>query len=201
MKVETSDTFFKSLKRLSWHNSGIYRVWETVRYGFPRFFKNVWKFRKSLWEYRWYDYSYSLNFLKDSLKIMSPKFEFDGNEVEINRMKKVAKMKRAIELLERIRGEISYIEMAEKELGTLRMNPIEFKESEDRPGSYELIDNDTPEEKEHNKKIFDRANEIEEEEWKELWEIFKGQDISEFKSGDKEWDEWYDGSGMKHWWD
>jgi hypothetical protein len=131
---------------------------------------------------------------------MSDRFEHVGIEVKITRMKKVAKMKRAVEILNKL-NEACYIEMAEKEIGDLYMNPIEFEPCEDRPGSYRLIDNDTPEEKAHNRKVYERAREIEDNEWKELWQIFKGQDLSKFNPDKKDWDDWYDGSGMKNWWD
>jgi hypothetical protein len=200
MQIGFSDKFSKSLKKLKWQSRWPYRVWETLRYDIPQFFRNIWAFRKSLWEFRWYSYGYPLNFIRESLEVMSDKFEHKGNEVTVTRMKKVAKMKRAAELLSRL-NEYSYIEMAEKEIGDLYMNPVEFEECEDRPGSYRLIDNDTPEEKEHNRKVYEKAREIEEQEWRELWRIFKGQDQAKFIPGKKEWEDWYDGSGMKHWWD
>jgi hypothetical protein len=200
MEIEADGRFIKSLKRLRLNFNWAYRIWETVRYDIPRFFKNIWMFRRSLWEFRWYSYGYPLNFMRESLEVMADKFEHRGNEVRIPRMKKVAKMKRAIEILERL-DEYSYIEMAEKEVGDLYMNPIEFEPCEDRPGSYRLVDNDTPEEKEHNGKVYARAREIEEQEWRELWKIFKGQDSSKFDPKKKDWEDWYDGSGMKHWWD
>jgi hypothetical protein len=42
--------------------------------------------------------------------------------------------------------------------------------------------------------------EIEEEEWIELWDIMKGQDSSVYFKGGK-WDDIFDGSGMRGWWD
>ena len=71
---------------------------------------------------------------------------------------------------------------------------------------------DTDEERAHNKMVFMRAREIEDSEWKELWLIVHGQDIKEFrkiydskteeeKREDSVWDDWFDGSGMKSWWD
>jgi glycerol-3-phosphate dehydrogenase len=43
------------------------------------------------------------------------------------------------------------------------------------------------------KKVFKKARIIEEMEWKELWEIFKG---TKFKN----WEN-YDGTDMRNWWD
>jgi hypothetical protein len=96
---------------------------------------------------------------------------------------------------------VHHIEMAEKELGKLHIKPFEFVESLTYPGSFELVDNDTEEEREHNKKVYARVHELEEQEWAELWEIFKGQDIAEYNPLNEEWDDWFDGTGMRSWWD
>jgi hypothetical protein len=96
---------------------------------------------------------------------------------------------------------IQHIEIAEKELGELFIEPFEFKPSESHPGSYELVERNTPEEKEHNSKVYARANEIEEQEWNELWDIFKGQENTKYSPYIQDWDDWFDGSNMKTWWD
>ena len=95
----------------------------------------------------------------------------------------------------------NFIEQAESELGELIMNPIEWKPSETHTDCYELVDNDTAEERVHNKAIFERARELEEEQWNELHIILKGQDISKYKPKKQDWNDWFDGSGMKSWWD
>jgi hypothetical protein len=71
---------------------------------------------------------------------------------------------------------------------------------------------DTDEERIHNKKVFERAREIEDSEWNELWSIIQGQNVKEYseiynsktdeekKEGDV-WNNWFDGSGIKGWWD
>jgi hypothetical protein len=165
-----------------------------------QFIKNIWAFRKALWNFRWWDYHFTLDMMKTSLEIMSDTLETKGIEVDGPRMKKVDKMRRAIQIIDNTRN-IEHIEMAEKELGKLHIKPIEFKDSVSNPGSYELVDNDTPEEKEHNKKVYDRAREIEDEEWKELWKIFEGQDTTKYKPKKQNWDDWFDGTGMRGWWD
>ena len=162
--------------------------------------KNFWTFRKVIWNFRWWDYSFTMDMLKVCLKEMSDNLETKGHEVDVPRLKKVAKMRRAIEIINNLRG-IEHIEMAEKELGELFNQPFEFKPSESRPDSFELVDNLTPEEKEHNNKIYTRVHDIEQEEWEELWEIFKGQDNSKYIPYIEEWDDWFDGTGMRSWWD
>jgi hypothetical protein len=161
--------------------------------------KNFWTFRKVIWNFRWWDYSFTLDVLKVCLKEMADNLETKGIEVDESRLKKVVKMRRAIEIMNNMRG-VEYIEMAEKELGDLHIRPIQFKDSESHIGSYELIDNLTPEEKEHNGKVYDRARQIEEQEWAELWYIFKGQENTKYDIK-QEWNEWFDGTGARGWWD
>lgn len=210
MKIGFGDSFFDSLERINTHNSWWYKTYETIRYGIPRFFKNVWRFRNELYEFYPWDYSYNLSIFRRSLELTADNIEKSGWEVEESRMKKVAKMREAIEILKRVRSN-SYTEMAEKELGDLIMHDWEFEEVEDRPGSVRLVDKDTPEEKEHNRRVFERSHEIEEAEWKNLWRIIEGQDHSKFsrmyqKIKEKEdasdaYEKWFDGSGIRGWWD
>jgi len=168
------------------------KVWEFVRRGLPNFFKNIWRFRKELYNHQWWDYHFTLEMLYRSLSIMVVKLEKDGIEEDDSRMKKVGKIYRALELIKH-KLDNDYVNRAEKELGELYSNPWEFEPTDD--GNYRLIDNDTKDEKEHIAKVFKRAKEIEEVEWKELWEIFKGTKFSK-KFG------WaYDGSDMRGWWD
>lgn len=167
---------------------------------FIKSLKNFWTFRKVIWNFRWWDYTFTLDMMKVCLKEMSDNLETKGLEVDEPRLKKVAKMRRAIEIINNMKG-VHYIEVAEKELGELFIEPFEFKPSESHPKSFELVDNKTLEQKEHNKKVYDRASEIEEKEWEELWVIFKGQDNSKYDCEKQEWNEWFDGTGARGWWD
>jgi hypothetical protein len=210
MKVLFADSFGKSLKRLAWHQHPIYKVYELFRYKIPMFFENLWFFRKSLWEFRSWDYSFNLQMLGRSLEKTVNTIEYHGHEVDDSRMKKVQKMKRVIELLGHLRSD-SYIEMAEKEFGKIKDIDWDFEEVKDNPDYFQLIESN-PEETEHNRKVYNRADEIEKEEWKEIWKILEGQDHSEYvkllestSEEDKRktdlWNKWFDGSGAKHWWD
>jgi len=207
MKVEFADSFSKSIKRLIRHNTWWYKTYSLFRYDLPRFFKNIWKFRKGLWNHYWFDHHGTLRFLEIGLTDMADRIERDGLEVDSSRLKKVAKMRRAVELIKNY-NEDNYIEMAEKELGEIVLHEWEFEDVEGKPGYSRLVDNDTEEEKDHNHKVFERAHEIEESEWNELFTILKGRPSPEFqmfldKSENKEsaWDNWFDGSGMRGWWD
>ena len=207
MKVQFADTFTDSLRTLIRHQTWWYKTYSLFRHDLPRFFKNVWTFRKALWNHYWFDHHGTLKFLEIGLTNLSDTVEKYGNEVDGPRLKKVAAMRRAIELIKNY-NESNYIEMAESELGPLALHEWEFEPVPDKPEYSRIIDRDTEEEKIHNRKVFDRAREIEEKEWKELFEILKGQSHTEYqmfldKSEDKgsAWDNWFDGSGIKGWWD
>jgi len=211
MKVKFADSFGDSLKRMVRHQTWWYKTYELFRYDLPRFFKNVWTFRKALWSHYWFDHHGTLKFVEIGLTNISDTVEKYGNEVDGPRLKKVAAMRRAIELIKNY-NEDNYIEMAEKELGELKLHDWEFEPIEGKSGFSRLVDKDTEEEKIHNRKIFNRAREIEEQEWDELFKILKGQDYKEYRElydaqTEKEkkerelWNEWFDGSGIKGWWD
>jgi hypothetical protein len=127
-----------------------------------------------------------------SLSIMEKGMSEKGIEVTETRDVKVQKMRRALELLKH-KLDDDYIQRAEVELGELNRNPIEFEPIEGKEGLYRLVDNDTPAEKKHARNVYKRARVIEEKEWKELWDIFKGKKFTTWEK--------YDGSDLRGWWD
>ena len=199
MEIKFADSFGDSLKTMIRHNTWWYKTYDLFRYDLPRFFKNIWRFRKPLWNHYWFDYNGSLEFMETSYTNMVDNIEKHGNEIDKTRLKKVQAMRRAIEILKNCR-EDNYLAMAEKELGDLIFNDWEFEDVPDKPGFSQLVDNDTDEERVHNRKIFDRSNEIQEKEWSELFVILKGQDYTKFDKN-IDWDEQFDGSGLRGWWD
>lgn len=207
MEVKFASSFGDSIKTLIRHQTWWYKTYETIRYKIPYFFKNIYKFRQVLWEHRWWDYRFTLTTLRTSLEIME-KGMHNGLEVRETREKKIAKMQRAIQILKNIEND-DYISMAESELGEIIHHPWEFEDAIDHPGFYQLVDKDTPEEKEHNRKVFDRADELETQEWNELWEILKGKNYKEYyetlseeeKENSNNFNEWFDGTGLQGWWD
>ena len=207
MKVEFADSFGKSLKRLMWHESWIYKFYDIFRYGIPRFITNTWRFRKVLWTHQWWDYHYHLQLMHTSLSIMEENVRKYGYEIDESRNKKTSKMRRAMELMENKIND-NYIDRAELVLGDLILHDWEFEDVEDKPGCSRLIDNEKPEEKEHNKKIYDYAQDLEQEEWDELWKIYRGQDpyiktVAYIKTigNESHYDDYFDGSGLNTWWD
>lgn len=207
MKVEFTDTFTKSLRKLIWHEGRIYRTYAFFRYGIARFLRNIFYFRNEMYEFQWWDYRFNLTIFRKSLEKTCEGIEKKGLEVDESRMKKVNAMKELIHIMKTIEKD-DFIELAEKELGEIIHKDIEFEDVPDKPGFSRLVDNDTLEEKEHNRKVYNRSNELEEEYWDRMVKIIRGQKHSEFvmfsdKSKDKQnaWNNWFDGTGMRGWWD
>lgn len=192
MKVHVTDTFTKSLKKLIWHQHWLYKTYATFRYDIPLFIKNIWRFRKELYSHQWWDYRFTLQMLHRSLTIMEEGMSSKGFEVSETRDPKVQSMRRALELLKH-KLDDDYLDRVESELGELIMHDWEFEPVEN--GNVRLVDKETEEENAHNRLVIETARELEEVEWKELWEIFKGTKLSK-KYGKK-----YDGTDMRAWWD
>ena len=192
MKVEFKESFFESVEKLVWYDTNLWKVWSAIRYDIPLFFKNVWRFRKELYNHQWWDYRYTLEMMYRSLSIMVVKLEKDGIEEDVSRMKKVVKIKRALELLKH-KLDDDYVDRAEAELGEIQSGPFEFEKTED--GNYTMVDLviQTASTRRHNRKVYKRAGDIEEKEWNELWDIFKGKKFTTFEK--------FDGSDLRGWWD
>ena len=193
MDVQFTDSFSKSLKRLMWHESKVYKFYSLFRYDIPHFIKNIWRFRKELWSHNWWDYRFNLNMIERSLTIIEKGMSTKGMEVTETREPQVMAMRRALELLRNNR-EDNFVKRAEKELGELIIHEWEFQKLDD--GNHRLLDKETKKEKNHNRRVFKRARQIENAEWKELWEIFKGTKYSKMY-----YNKDYDGSDMRSWWD
>jgi len=207
MKILATDTFFKSLRKLSRDNMWYMRLYHLVRYDIPSFFSNLYSFRMELWHFKHWDSSYNLSLLKRSLELTCDNLERYGHEVDESRLKKIAKIKRTIELLNN-HAEDNFIEQAEKEIGKEVVSGWDFVTDEKHPGLSRMVDKATPEEQAVNAKIFDRARQMEDEQWKELFSILQGQEPmppsppgQSFDDNRKAWEDYYDGSGMKGWWD
>jgi hypothetical protein len=200
----------------TWYKYSILeRIHDVIRYDIWVFLANIWRFRKELWNHRWWDYRFTIDMLYRSISIME-KGMHNGVEIRETRDKKIQKMQRLLYLLDNKIND-KYVDIAEEELGyELVLHEWEFMEIDrlDTYGEplYEIIDKDTAEEKEANKKIFDRAREIEEEQWNEIWEILKGQDIDNYldilqnksineESKENDFNNWFDGTGLRGWWD
>ena len=90
MKVQFADSFLESFKKLNRSQRIPYRILDSIRYEIPNFLKNIWVFRKSLYNYRWYDHSGVLNFMADSFGHMSKNLELKGWEIDEGKLKKLS---------------------------------------------------------------------------------------------------------------
>jgi hypothetical protein len=200
MKIEFANTFFDSIKRIMNQEKWYWKTWDFIRYDGPRFLKNLWLFRKNLYEYRWYSGQHAvLPFMQTAIMDIAVNVDRHGHEVEESKSKKVMKMWRVSLLMQHFIDD-DFINLAEYELGDIIHHDWEFEDVPEQPGYQRLIDNDTLEEKEHNSKVFERARLIEESMWAELWDILKGQDYTLFNK-ESEWTDQFDGTGLRGWWD
>ena len=202
MKIKFANTFFESFKRMinreRWH----WKLWDLFRYDIPRFFRNLWLFRKNLWNHTWYNGDSSvLPWVKTAVDDMAWRIEKHGHEVDESRMKKVAKMRRLSYLID-VCVKDEFIDEAEKELGFKYVYyPFEFEEVLGNDKVYTLKQNETPEDKENNSKLLNRSHEIQKEYWEEICAIIKGPDYDAMRASEEDWDKLYDGSDLRAWWD
>lgn len=151
-----------------------------------KFIYNTYRFRRELAEHNWWDYHFALMMLKRSLIIMRDGLQSRGNEIYEHRKLKIEKITRVIQIIENFESS-NHLDMAESELGKLKSSGNFLEETE--------------EERQHNSAIFKRSKDLEIAEWDELWEIIKGKNMSDFLSGKLTYEEWFDGSDMRGWWD
>jgi hypothetical protein len=128
-----------------------------------RFIKNIWFFRKELWNHVNNDYSSSLMIFKRSLELMSSYMEKNYTESFIVQ-KRVSKMKTAIELINRIENE-DYFKLAlEKIHDEFKSSPA-YKE-EITFGRSSVTNEDI-------NKATVLGVRLEENDWVNLWTILK----------------------------
>jgi hypothetical protein len=211
MKVNLTDSFFKSLEKMAIRERWYWKLWNFFRYDLHRIFKNIWIFRKALYNHRWYSGHHTIfYFMETAISDIAENVDIRGYEIRENSSKKVQKMRRAVEILGHFREE-DFLDLAEKELGiNLITRDWEFEDTGRGDGSSYLVDNETTEEKENNNKIFSRSRDIEKEMFKELWIILEGQDYDKFEKAPEDmdhndsydhWSNQFDGSGIRGWWD
>ena len=148
--------------------------------------RNFWYFRKEIWQFRDWDYTFQLRLWRKSL-VPLRNCILDGYEVPEHRYKKVAAIQDAIYLIDEILAD-DYIENAEAHLGINFLDTTEAKEAS---------------------KVVEYANELARKDWERLWRIFQGQNHNEYvmlldrkKDSDADvWAQWFDGTDMRGWWD
>ena len=159
-------------------------------YSFKQGCKNIKTFWRVIWRFKQYDYAYQLQLWRASLIPLRDAIQ-TGSEVEVTRLKKVAKIQRCIDLIDRIHAD-DYFALAEAELG----ETVEF----DLAIEYHV---------DKLRKIMDLSEKMADDDWSELWQTLQGQRFTEFLMMHEKlkltnydaYETWFDGSGMKTWWD
>lgn len=161
------------------------------------FIKNIWLFRKALTDFYWWDYGGLIQFMNTGINEIACGIENKGNETHATKSKKIIKMRRACEILQNQMDD-NYTKMAENIVGKLYDYELKFIRLEDNPELFSVEDGLTEEQRNHNLNVFFKSRELEVKEWEEFCDIIKGQD--DFTEEDN-YEEKFDGSGLKNWWD
>jgi hypothetical protein len=173
----------------------LYYFYLKIRYDIPNFIRNVWYFRKPLYNFRSWDYSYTLEMLKYCLSDIANSLENNGNEIIETRSKKIEKIRRAVEILDVFYND-GFIHIAEQELNLKLNSNFIFKKIPNTDMS-EIIDTSSETQKNDNNEILNLSAKIEKQYWNELWEILKGnQDNTKIKDYLKE----FNGTDIRGWW-
>jgi len=173
MEIVYTESFFESLKKLQYYDSWYNKTKRFLNHGIKRFFKNIYIFRRELYRFEPWDYSYNLELFRISLEQTANYLEKYGYEEDTSRNKKIKKIRRAIELLNN-ELEDNYIDQARKIL---------------------KIDNDNC----YDEEVIDLSHKLDQDQWEELWQIIKGKQCN--KNIKTPYKKWFDGSSMRGWWD
>ncbi len=81
METKFKDTFFESMEKLINREKWYWKTWDFFRYDIPRFFRNLWLFRKNLWNHTWYNGDGSiLPWVKTAVDDMTWRIEKQRND-------------------------------------------------------------------------------------------------------------------------
>ena len=158
-----------------------------------------------MWEYRPWDYGYTMDNLRQSLYLMSEYIDKRGLEVDESRRKKVYYMKRCIHLIDLL-AQDDFHKQAEINLGKklvirpFRLEPIEGSTSK------RAVSDDEPGDAENNWAIWIEASRLQKETWYELFDILKGEvhnyDVfTKPELKEKAYEDYQNGKGIMNWWD
>lgn len=154
----------------------LFEKMETYYYNVKYTIVNYYKYAKIVARYRPWDYMYILCMMKFQLEDLCHTIEKYGNEVDEDRLPKIARMKRAIEILE-AQIEDTY---AERCGYILEARKIDFVQLKDNPKLYKMVSELRPGYENYDEaKVFKDANELIKKEWNELFDILKN-DLQEW---------------------
>ncbi len=172
------------------------KIWHLTRYQIPYFFRNIYFFRKELWQYNNFDYIPSLMLFKRSLIDLRTSNAY-YSEIHVHGDLILNQMDRVIEILTYF-CEDQFKELAEKELNK-KYTHISF----DLKKSLGVMLNSLSEQEEaDNHEIMKLENKIQQDAWIELWSIIQGSPILQKYLNENEGhdDQIFDGTDMRNWW-
>jgi hypothetical protein len=137
-----------------------YAFWEDIYYEFKWSFWALHKYFKIVKKMRPWDGSYIYEMTKFQLELLLPKID-NGHEEQVSRNKKVKDIKRLIELLNNYK-EDNYSERCGYD------SNFEFAVEKTNSLGYLLETNETPEQKENNRRAIKESYELEKKESKEI---------------------------------
>ena len=150
----------------------VYDKLETYYYNTKYTIVNFVKYAKIVSRYRPWDSGFILEMMEFQLKDLCNTIEHYGNETDEGRLPKVVNMKRAIELLHN-HNEDNYIDRSGYIPEATKFRFVDCPESE-YPGFKELKFDKVPGYEDYNQsKVFKDAQELEEKEWAEIFELLK----------------------------
>lgn len=131
---------------------------------------NFFTYFKIVSEMRPWDCQYILKMQKFQLEKLCHQIEKYGNEVDEDRLPRIEKMKRVIELLDN-RIEDNYADRCGYISGAKK---IDFVPTKDNPKLYEMVSELQPGYEDYDEhKVFDDARKLQEQEWNELFDLLK----------------------------
>ena len=140
-------------------------------YNFRGGVRNLFTHFKIVWGSGDFDYSYILQMMKFKLERLEKTLQ-GGDEVDKDRLPKIEDIKRCIELINN-NIEDNYAERCGYLYGDSKYDFVPIEKNGDGQQLYEMVVTRATQTDDEVKEIFKKAQELEQKEWEELWEIFK----------------------------
>lgn len=147
--------------------------WTDLYYNTKWGFRNLWRYRKVVWNTKDYDYNYSLTMLKFQLELLMVRME-NGNEVREDCDLKIEDMKRCVELIDNKQNDdyLTRVGGANFMKYPFELVPHEL-DANGKPLTYVQVEKRSESEMEFDSSQMGKARKLEQDEWNELWDTIK----------------------------
>ena len=172
MEVRTTNTFFKSLKKMMDSENPLkFQYYREKWWKFRWILRNLRRYFKPVIHQYDFDFIYVLTMMKFQLGLLATRID-KGFEVDESRIPKVNNIKRVIELITNIE-EDNFKDRCGYNDDAISINFVEIEDEENK-GCYEIEAIKNPGFEDYNsKKILEDSRKLQEEEWKELFSILE----------------------------